>query len=82
VTTDIPGCRELVADGRNGILVAPRDVAALSTALGFLICDPERCRQMGVAGRTMVEQSLSLDQVLKETLAIYAELVPAKEAGR
>jgi hypothetical protein len=37
---------------------------------------------MGVAGRTMVEQSLSLDQVLKETLAIYAELVPAKEAGR
>lgn len=78
VTTDIPGCRELVANGRNGILVAPRDVAALSDALAVLISDPERCRQMGNAGRSMVKQSLSLDQVLKETLALYAELVPKK----
>jgi glycosyltransferase involved in cell wall biosynthesis len=78
VTTDIPGCRELVVDGRNGIVVAPRDVQALSAALESLIRDPERCRQMGVAGRTMVEQSLSLDKVLQETLALYAELVPAE----
>lgn len=80
VTTDIPGCRELVANGRNGILVPPRDVAALGAALEDLIRDPERCRNMGMAGRTMVEQSLSLDQVLAETLALYAELVPAQEA--
>jgi glycosyltransferase involved in cell wall biosynthesis len=81
VTTDIPGCRELVADGRNGILVTPRDVPALSAALVALIRDPERCRQMGIAGRQMVEQSLSLNQVLKETLALYAALVPANETG-
>ena len=81
VTTDIPGCRELVADGRNGVLVAPHDVAGLSVALKVLICDPERCRQMGEAGRLMVEQSLSLDRVLKETLDVYRELVPTKEAG-
>jgi glycosyltransferase involved in cell wall biosynthesis len=79
VTTDIPGCRELADGGRNGILVAPRDVPALSAALEALILDPERCRLMGMAGRQMVEQSLSLKQVLKETFAIYAELVPAKE---
>jgi glycosyltransferase involved in cell wall biosynthesis len=82
VTTDIPGCRELVADGRAGVLVAPRDVAALSNALEQLIRNPERCRQMGAAGRAMVEQSLSLDQVLNETLALYAELVPTEAAGR
>ena len=82
VTTDIPGCRELVADGRNGILVAPRDVAALTSALDALIRDPERCRQLGIAGRAMVKQSLSLDQVLAETLTLYAELVPVKEADR
>ena len=81
VTTDIYGCRELIAKGRNGILVAPRDVLALSAALVALILDPERCRQMGIAGRQMVEQSLSLNQVLKETLDLYAELVPIKETG-
>jgi hypothetical protein len=36
---------------------------------------------MGIAGRQMVEQSLSLNQVLKETLELYAELVPIKETG-
>lgn len=75
VTTDIPGCRELVDGGRNGILVAPRDVTALSNALKLLIEDPELRQKMGASGRSMVEQSLSLDQVLKETLALYAELI-------
>lgn len=82
VTTDIPGCRELVANGRNGILVAPHNVDALSAALRSLIRDPERCRNMGIAGRLMVEQSLSLDRVLAETLVLYAELVPVKEVSR
>lgn len=81
VTTDIPGCRELVADGRNGILVPPRDVVSLRVAMESLIRDPERCRIMGIAGRAMVEQSLSLDQVLSETLGLYAELLPIKELG-
>jgi glycosyltransferase involved in cell wall biosynthesis len=81
VTTDIPGCRELVGEGSNGILVAPRDVPALSAALEVLILNPERCRIMGLAGRKMAEQSLSLTKVLKETLALYAELVPVKELG-
>lgn len=82
VTTDIPGCRELVADGRNGILVATRDTAALATALEALIRDPERCHRMGMAGRMLVEQSLSLDQVLTETLELYAKLVPTCEMNR
>ncbi len=81
ITTDIPGCRELIVKGRNGILVPPRDVPALSAALVALILDPERCNQMGIAGRQMVEQSLSLNQVLKETLELYAELVSIKEIG-
>ena len=79
VTTDIPGCRELVDGGRNGILVAPRDVVALTSALKTLIGDPERCRQMGNNGRLMVEKSLSLDHVIKATINLYQELVPLKK---
>ena len=78
VTSDIPGCRELVEDGRSGILVPPRNVPALTAALKSLILDPVRCREMGEAGRALVKNSLSSSQVLKETLAIYAELVRTK----
>jgi glycosyltransferase involved in cell wall biosynthesis len=78
VTSNIPGCRELVECGLNGIAVAPGDITALTEALKNLISDPERCRQMGIAGRSMVERMLSQEQVLQETLTVYAELVPTK----
>lgn len=78
VTTDIPGCRDLVVGGTNGVLVPPRDVDALSVALEKLILDPKLCIEMGVIGREIVAQSFSLDKVVDETLQIYSELVPAR----
>jgi glycosyltransferase involved in cell wall biosynthesis len=78
ITTNIPGCHELVDCGRNGIAVPPGDITALTEALKVLISDPESCRKMGVAGRLMVEQMLSQEQVLKETLILYTELVRTK----
>lgn len=78
ITTNIPGCRELVSFGRNGIAVPPGDINALTEALKALISDPERCRQMGIAGRLMVEQMLSQEQILQETLTLYAELMLTK----
>ena len=47
VTTDVPGCCEVVHDGDNGLLVPPRDADALAEALSRLITDPE-LRQQGV----------------------------------
>ena len=40
VTTDMPGCREVVRDGENGFLVPPRDPAALAAAIERLVADP------------------------------------------
>ena len=33
ITTDVPGCRETVEHGRNGLLVPARDVRALADAM-------------------------------------------------
>jgi len=41
ITTDAPGCRETVVDGKNGFLVPPRDARALAEAMDHLILDPE-----------------------------------------
>jgi len=78
ITTTIPGCRELVTNEDCGILVPPRDVASLTAALELLIQNPDRCTQMGLNGRKKVEQSLSLSQVLEETLDLYLNLVPVR----
>ena len=74
VTTDTPGCRDIVRDGENGILVPPRDVDALVRALDTLLSDPALRRRLGDAGRARVLSDFSLPQVVNATLRIYGEL--------
>jgi glycosyltransferase involved in cell wall biosynthesis len=56
VSTDLPAIRELIRDGRDGLLVAPRDVTALAGALATLLDDAEMRRDLGRRGRTTVTQ--------------------------
>lgn len=57
VATDVPGCRELVREGENGFLCAPRSADALATALQHLMSMGEAERgRMGRNGRALVER--------------------------
>ena len=76
VTTDMPGCREVVSHGDNGLLVPPRNEAALADALQTLLQDPERRSRMGTRGRGRAVQEFSVDKVVAETLALYRGLLP------
>ena len=75
VTTDMPGCREIVEDGINGYLVPPRDVVALADALEKLLRDPLLRERMGRAGRERVLQHFTERQVVAQTLATYQALL-------
>lgn len=53
----VGGLPELITDGRDGLLVAPGDPAALAAALEALLADPERRARLGrAAGRTIAER--------------------------
>ncbi|HHH44568.1 MAG TPA: glycosyltransferase family 1 protein [Gammaproteobacteria bacterium] len=75
VTTDMPGCRDVVRHGVNGLLVPPRDPVALADALEQLISDPEMRRLMGREGRKLVEEEFTEERVVKQTLDLYLALV-------
>jgi len=75
VTTDAPGCRDIVQDGVNGILVPLRNSTAVAEALKKLIESPGLRKKMGKKGRELVEREFSLHQVNRETLALYEELL-------
>jgi glycosyltransferase involved in cell wall biosynthesis len=72
VTSDMPGCREAVAHGENGLLVPPRNAVALADALNELIDDPELRRRMGARGRARAESEFGLDSIIRQTLALYS----------
>jgi glycosyltransferase involved in cell wall biosynthesis len=74
VTTDAPGCREIVIDGENGILVPIKDVDALVRAIRKLLDSPDLRLRMGLAGRQLVKRKFSLTTVVNETLAVYESM--------
>jgi phosphatidylinositol alpha-mannosyltransferase len=51
VATDIPGYREVVTDGVEGLLVPPRDPEALAAGLVRVLTEPGLAARLGEAGR-------------------------------
>lgn len=72
VATDVGGTAELVVHGETGLLVAPRDPAALAAAIDELLADPERARAMGEAGRWRVREQFSAEGAARRVLRLYA----------
>jgi glycosyltransferase involved in cell wall biosynthesis len=75
VTTDAPGCREIVRHGENGMLVPVRDAEALADALRTLIEDPELRHRLGQAGREIVRKEFTIEAVAKSTLGVYETML-------
>ena len=73
VTTDVPGCRQAVCHGENGLLVPARDARALADAIVALADDPALRVSMGAAGRRRTEIEFSAARVHAETLQIYEQ---------
>jgi glycosyltransferase involved in cell wall biosynthesis len=75
VASDVPGCREIVRDGENGLLVPAKSATALAEALRKLLDDPPLRRRMGQCGRALAVAEFSKEKVNAETLAVYRELL-------
>jgi len=73
IATDVPGCREAVKEGINGLLVPPRDAAALANAIERLLCDSDLRNQFGRNSRQIAVDEFSAEIVNEKTLRIYRE---------
>ncbi len=78
VTTDVPGCREVVRAEQNGILIPHRDATALAKALARLIADAPLRAKMGEKSREIAEREFSIQNVVAHTLETYRSLLAAQ----
>jgi glycosyltransferase involved in cell wall biosynthesis len=76
VTTDTPGCRDVVTHDVTGLIVPARDADALAAAIRALHEDPARARRLGAAARQRAVQRFDEGIVISRTLDVYAELLP------
>jgi len=75
ITTDMPGCREIVQHEKNGLLVPVKDSKALAGAICRLIENPDLRRQMGQEGRKLVEAEFAESVVVTQTLNLYQSML-------
>jgi glycosyltransferase involved in cell wall biosynthesis len=75
ITTDVPGCRDVVTDEIEGLLVPARDARALAHAMERLAISPDIRRRMGQAARLRVEADFGLDKIVPQTMALYRDIL-------
>lgn len=71
VATDVPGCREVIREGKNGLLVPKGDARRLAEAIARLLQDDDLRHRLGANARSIVENSFSTKIVSELTLEIY-----------
>ncbi len=75
VTTDVPGCREVVKQNVNGFLVPILNSRAVADAIQVLVDNAELRREMGQRSREIAKSHFSIDSVVTQTKRVYSELL-------
>jgi glycosyltransferase involved in cell wall biosynthesis len=78
IATRVGGNPEVVEDGVSGLLVPPRDSAAIAAATARLLEDEDLALRLGRAGMRRVSELFSIDGSVRETERLYQRLVEAK----
>jgi len=76
ITTDVPGCRDVIDHGSCGLLVPMKDAHALRLAISLLLLQPSLARQFGQAARRKVVQEFAVGLVNERTVGTYRRLLP------
>jgi len=80
VTTDVPGCREIVRHEENGLLVPARDETATAAAVQRLIEDPALRHRLADEGRARAETEFSVELFVDQSLDAYRRVSPSSFA--
>jgi glycosyltransferase involved in cell wall biosynthesis len=75
VTTDQPGCKEVIRDGWNGYVTPCRDPHALAKRILDLLDDRAKAARMGALGPDVIKSTFSLDEVVNRHVELYERLI-------
>ena len=83
VATRVIGSAEVVVEGETGLLVRPRDPAALERALAQLLADPALRERFGQTGQQRFAACFTADRMARDTVEVYERvLAHAEERAR
>lgn len=74
ITTDVPGCKDVVKPGETGWLIPEKDSAALAQLMKESVKDFQQCEEKGIKGRQYVQTFFSDTRVHEAILRIYEQI--------
>ena len=75
ISTNAGGIKEVIRDGKDGLICPVEDWKELSSKAQILINDPEKLKQYRIAARKRVEESFSMKRMVKELEECYLEVL-------
>lgn len=75
ITTDMPGCRDAIIDGKTGLLVEPGNTKQLTDAIQYLLEDHKLLVEMGKNARAFSESQFSSERIVEMHMRIYDDLI-------
>jgi glycogen(starch) synthase len=79
IASDVQSMKDLVIDGKTGLLFSPGNVDQLANAISRIVGDAERARLMGRDGRELVEREYDLSKLILRTEATYRRIIGMRE---
>lgn len=80
IASNVPGCREVVDESRNGFLVPPRDARTLADAIEKLASSESACRNFSIESPKVVEEKgFSSSSITQQTKDLYFSLIKNKK---
>ncbi len=74
VTTDVPGCRDVIIPNKTGLMVPVKNSEALANAIQDLINNPKKRKKMGEEGRELAKKEFDIKNIVQAHLEIYKNL--------
>ena len=71
ITTDVPGCRQMVVEGKNGLLIEAKSAITISEAIIYLLTKPELMRRMALYSREMAVDRFDHKHIVNTFFEIY-----------
>ena len=75
ITTNVPGCKDVVDHGINGIIVPVRNIYALKLAIQFLFLNPKLSLKFGKNARRKIIKEFNVSKINKMTLKVYKDFL-------
>lgn len=75
VVSDIPGVREVITEGRNGLLAEPMNPHDIAGKIRIMLENPEMAKRMGKRGRERVLKNFTWEKVAEDIEKVYEDVI-------